>query len=61
VNDPGPDALIRGMIGASPRAAWLFSRASGRVAAAALVVGTGLAAPAAAHASVQPAAVSLTP
>ena len=57
-------SYIRDMIDASPRAAWLFSRATGLLAAATLVVGIGLAAPAAAHASVQPAAVSaytLTP
>src|SRR5688572_1957240 len=41
-----------------PRAIWLFSRVSGLLAAA-LVVGVGLAAPAAAHASVQPAAASV--
>lgn len=55
---------IRGMIDASPRAAWLSSPATRLLAAAALVVGIGLAAPAAAHASVQPAVVSaytLTP
>jgi Family of unknown function (DUF6223) len=57
-------SYIRDVIDAIPRAAWLFSRATGLLAAAALVVGIGLAAPAAAHASVQSAAVSaytLTP
>ena len=49
------DAIhIRDLIDASPRAAWLFSRTT----LAALVVGTALAAPAAAQDSVQPAAAS---
>ena len=48
----------RDMIAASPRAAWLFLRVSGLLAAAALVGGFGLGAPAAAHVSDQPAAAS---
>ena len=51
-------SYIRDVIDASPRAAWLFSRVTGVLAAAALVGGFGLAAPAAAHVSVQPAAAS---
>jgi hypothetical protein len=50
---------IRDMIDASPRAAWLFSRVTGLLAAAAVVGAFGLAAPAAEHGSVQPAAVSV--
>jgi Family of unknown function (DUF6223) len=46
------------MIDASPRAAWMVSRVTDLLAAA-LVVGFGLAAPAAAYASVQPAAASV--
>jgi hypothetical protein len=46
----------RGMIAASPRAAWLVSRGTHLLAAAALVGGFGLSAPAAAQVSVQPAA-----
>jgi hypothetical protein len=42
------------MIDASPRAAWLVSGVTALLAAAALVVGFGLAAPAAAHVSIQP-------
>ena len=49
----------RAMIDASPRAAWLFWRVTGLLAAAALVGAFGLAAPAAAHVSVQPAAASV--
>jgi hypothetical protein len=48
----------RDMIDASSRAAWLFSRVTDPLAAA-LVVGVGLAVPAAAQVSVQPAAVSV--
>jgi hypothetical protein len=47
------------MIGASPRAAWLVSRVTRVVAAAALVGAFGLAAPAAAQVSDQPPAVSV--
>jgi hypothetical protein len=57
-------SYIRDMVNASPRAAWRVSRVSHLLAAAALVVGVGLAAPAAAQVSDQPAAVSaytLTP
>ena len=43
----------------SPRAAWLFSRVTDLLAAAAVVGGFGLAAAAAAHVSVQPAAASV--
>lgn len=50
---------IRDMIDASPRPAWLVSRVTHLLAAAALVGGFGLAAPAAAHVSVQPAAASV--
>jgi len=52
-------SYIRDMIDASPRAAWLVSRVTNLLAAAALVGGLGLAAPAAAHVSVQPAAASV--
>ena len=48
----------RDLIDAGPRAAWLFSQVTDLLAAA-LVVGIGLAARAAAQASVQPAAVSV--
>jgi hypothetical protein len=57
-------SCIRDRIDASPRAAWLSSRATGLFAAAALVMRIGVAAPAAAHAVAQPAAVrayTLTP
>src|SRR5262249_54840196 len=57
-------SYMRDMIDARSRATWLFSRATGLLAAAALAVGIGLAAPAAADAPVQPAAASaytLTP
>jgi hypothetical protein len=47
------------MIDASPRATWMVSRVTDLLAAAALVGGFGLAAPAAAYASVQPAAASV--
>ena len=47
------------MIDVSPRAAWLFVRVSGLLAAAALVAGVGLAAPAAAQVSDQPPALSV--
>jgi Family of unknown function (DUF6223) len=47
------------LIDASPRAAWMVPRAFGLLAAAALVGGSGLAAPAAAFASVQPADVNV--
>jgi Family of unknown function (DUF6223) len=47
---------VRDVIDASPRAAWLFSRVTGLIAAALVV---GLAAPSAAHVSVQPPAVSV--
>jgi uncharacterized protein DUF6223 len=50
---------IRDMIDASPRAAWLVSRVTHLLAAAALVVAFGLAAPAAAQVSDQPPAVSV--
>jgi hypothetical protein len=50
---------IPDMIDASPRAAWLVSRVTHLLAGAALVAGVGLAAPAAAHVSDQPAAVSV--
>lgn len=49
----------RDMIDASPHAAWLVSRLTHLPAVAALVGGFGLAAPAAAHVSGQPAAVSV--
>jgi hypothetical protein len=52
-------SYIRDMIDASPRAAWLFLRVTGLLAAAALVAGFGLAAPAAAQVSDQPAAASV--
>ena len=44
---------------ASPRAAWLASRVTHLLAAAALIGGVGLAAPAAAQVSDQPRAVSV--
>src|ERR687897_1164521 len=47
------------MIDASPRAAWLVSRVTHLLAAIALIGAFGLAAPAAAHVSVQPAAASV--
>jgi hypothetical protein len=47
------------MLDASPRAAWLLLRVSGLLAAAALVAGFGLAAPAAAQVSAQPATASV--
>ena len=50
---------IRDMIDANPRAAWPFSRFTDLLAVAAVVGGFGLAAPAAAHVSVQPAAASV--
>ena len=50
---------LRGMIDASPRAACLVSRVTNLLAVAALVGGLGLAAPAAAQDSVQPAAASV--
>jgi hypothetical protein len=49
----------RHMSDASPRAAWLVSRVTDLVAAAAVVVGFGLAAPAVGLASAQPAAPSV--
>jgi hypothetical protein len=49
-------SYIRDMIDASPRAAWLVSRVTDLLAAAALVGAFGLAAPAAAQVSDQPAA-----
>ena len=49
---------IRDTIDTSPRAAWLFSRVSDLLAAG-VVGGFGLAAPAAALASVQPAVASV--
>ena len=55
---------IRDMIDASPRAAWLVSRVTALLIAAALIGGFGLAAPAAAQVLDQPPAVSaytLTP
>jgi hypothetical protein len=52
-------SYIRDMIDASPRDAWLFSRLTDRLATAAIVVGFGLAAPAAAYGSVQSAAASV--
>ena len=51
-------SYIRDMIDASPRAAWLFLRVPGLLAAADLVGGFGLAAPAAGRVSDQPAAAS---
>ena len=57
-------SYLRHLIDASPRAAWLVSRVTDLLAAAALVGGFGLAAPAAAQVSDQPPAVSaytLTP
>ena len=57
-------SYIRDMIDASPRAAWLVSRVTHLLVAAALVGGFGLAAPVAAQVSDQPPAVSaytLTP
>jgi Family of unknown function (DUF6223) len=50
---------IRDMIDTSPHAAWLFSRVTDLLAAAALVGGLGLAAPAAAQVSAQPADVNV--
>ena len=50
----------RDMIDASPRAAWLFLRVTGLLAAAALVGGFGLAAPVAAQGSAQPAVDAYT-
>jgi FtsH-binding integral membrane protein len=47
-------SYIRDIIDARPRAAWMFSRVADLLAAA-VVAGFGLAAPAAAHASAQPA------
>jgi hypothetical protein len=52
-------SYIRDMVDASPRAAWLFSRVTDLLAAAALVGGVGLAAPVAAQVSDQPPAVSV--
>lgn len=55
---------MRDPIDASPRAAWLVSRVTNLLAAAALVGGIGLASPAAAEVSVEPASVdaySVTP
>src|SRR5687767_6351392 len=52
-------SYIRDMIDASPRAAWPISRVPHLLAAAALVGGFGLAAPAAAQVSDQPPAVSV--
>jgi Family of unknown function (DUF6223) len=49
---------LRDMIDVSPRSAWRFSRVTDLLAAA-VVVGFGLAAPAAAQVAVQPAAVSV--
>ena len=54
-------AMIRDMIDASPRAAWLVSRVTPLLVAAALIGGFGLAAPAAAQVSDQPPAVRFTP
>lgn len=54
------DAIhIRHTSDAGPRAAWLFSRVTGLLAAAAVVAGLGLAAPVAAQVSVQPVAVTV--
>jgi hypothetical protein len=50
---------ISDMIDASPRAAWMVSRVIDLLAAAALVGAFGLAAPAAAYTSVQPAAATV--
>ena len=52
-------SYMRDMIDASPRSAWLFSRVTDLLVAAAVVGGLGLAAPAAANVSVQPAAASV--
>ena len=52
-------SYMRDTIDASPRSAWLFSRGTDLLAAAAVVGGFGLAAAAAANASVQPAAASV--
>jgi hypothetical protein len=52
-------SYIRDMIDARPRAAWLFARGTDLLAAAALVGGFGLAAPAAAQVSAQPDAASV--
>jgi hypothetical protein len=52
-------SYIRDMVDASPRAAWLFARVTDLLAAAALVVGVGLAAPVAAQVSDQPPTVSV--
>jgi hypothetical protein len=56
-------SYIRDMVDEGPRAAWLVSRITHLLAAAALVGGVGLAAPAAAQVSDQPPAVvsTLTP
>jgi uncharacterized protein DUF6223 len=51
-------SYVRDMVDASPHAAWLFSRVTDLLAAA-VVGGFGLAAPAAAHVSVQPAAATV--
>ena len=53
-----PVSPTRHMIGASPRPTWVFSRVTDLLAAA-VIGGFGLAAPAAAHASVQPAAATV--
>ena len=52
-------SYMRDMIDASPRSSWLFSRVTDLLAAATVVGGFGLAAPAAANVSVQPAAASV--
>ncbi|MGH9160222.1 MAG: hypothetical protein ACRD2X_09585, partial [Vicinamibacteraceae bacterium] len=57
-------SLIRDMVDASPSTAWLVSRVTHLVAAAIVIAGFGLAAPAVAQVSDQPPAVSaytLTP
>jgi hypothetical protein len=52
-------SYVRDILDASPRAAWLLLRVTGLLAAAALVAGFGLAVPAAAQVSAQPAAASV--
>jgi hypothetical protein len=52
-------SYIRGMVDASPRGAWLVSRVTHVLAAAALVAAFGLAVPAAAQVSDQPPAVTV--
>src|SRR5262245_3274704 len=52
-------SYMRAIIDATQRSAWLFSRVTDLLAAAAVVGGFGLAAPAVANVAVQPAAASV--